>query len=258
MRASIEHLRQHAPRAGLFLDFDGTLSEIVEHPDEARPYETVTDLLAELGLRYRNVSIVSGRSADQLLAWLGPDVDIWGIHGAQRVRGGRVELSPIAAPFEELMQRVLEEARATVAATGLEGVLVEDKQVMVGLHYRAATDRGAAETTLSRIADDLARSHGLHVVGGRAALELRPPVEFSKAGVLVQVAAENDLEAALFAGDDLVDLPGFDALDRLEEAGVATLRVAVASDESPAELIERADLTVRGPGGLVELLRRLL
>lgn len=257
MSISIEALRSVADRAGLFLDFDGTLSEIVEEPDRARPFGGVAEVLTRLGARYRNVSIVSGRSAGQLLGSLGAAVDIWGVHGAERVREGRVELSPLAMPFLSTMQEALREARRRVADEALEGVIVEDKSVMVGLHYRAALDRVSAKAALEEIAADLVARHGLHVGRGRMALELRPPVEFSKGAIVLEVAKELELEAALFAGDDVVDLPGFDALDKLDRSGLRTVRVAVLSDEAPAELVERADITVAGPRGMVELLTEL-
>jgi trehalose 6-phosphate phosphatase len=60
-----------------------------------------------------------------------------------------------------------------------------------------------------------------------------------------------DLQTAAFLGDDVVDLAAFDALDALEADGVAVLRVAVSSDEAPAELLERADLVVEGVEGAV-------
>ena len=77
-------LRAHPERAGLFLDFDGTLSHIVHRPSDARPIEGVKDALDELAGHYRAVAIVSGRSATELLEWLGPGVEIWGTHGAER------------------------------------------------------------------------------------------------------------------------------------------------------------------------------
>ena len=48
-------------------------------------------------------------------------------------------------------------------------------------------------------------------------------------------------------------LDGFRALDGLD----VSVRVAVASEEGPAELRGAADLTVRGPEGLLTILRRL-
>ena len=243
-------------RAGIFLDFDGTLSEIVRVPSEARPLEGAAALLARLARRYAVVAIVSGRSAHELVEWLGPDVEIWGVHGAQRAVGGVVALSPRARPYESLMRRVHEEASARVAELGLDGAIVEDKAVMVTLHYRAAADPARAARALEELARELGGRHGLTSVPGRASYELRPPVDFTKAAVIRERSEE--LEAVAFAGDDAVDLPGFDALDELAERGVATLRIAVASDEAPPALLERADVVVDGPPGAIELLRRLL
>ncbi|MDQ3992989.1 MAG: trehalose-phosphatase, partial [Actinomycetota bacterium] len=64
---------------------------------------------------------------------------------------------------------------------------------------------------------------------------------------------ERELRRALYAGDDTTDLDAFRALCDLE-LGVA---VAVASAEMPEALAPAADLVVRGPAGVVELLRCL-
>ena len=139
---------------------------------------------------------------------------------------------------------------------GLDGVIVEDKAVMVGLHFRNASEPDRARRALDELAEDLVSRHGLTRAGGRLAFELRPPVDFTKAAVVTERSA--GLEAIAFAGDDRVDLPGFDALDELALTGVATLRVAVDSDEAPPELIERADVVVTGPAGAVAFLQKML
>jgi trehalose 6-phosphate phosphatase len=86
--------------------------------------------------------------------------------------------------------------------------------------------------------------------------ELRAPVRRDKGTVVTELA--EGLSAACFMGDDVGDLPAFDALDRLDAAGVAVLKVGVRSEEAPVELLERADVVVDGPAGVVDLLRRLL
>lgn len=254
----VEAFRASPSSAGIFSDFDGTLSHIVTLPSDARPVPGVREVLAELAARYSCVSIVSGRSAADLVEWLGPDVEIWGVHGAEHARGGRVELSARAAEFEPLMAKVIAEATEQVAATRLKGVIVEDKKVMAGLHFRAAEDVERARVVLDGIAGRLAATYGLTRAGGRLAFELRPPIEFSKAQVVRLRAREQNLGAAMFLGDDRVDLPAFDALDELGTKGVTTMRVAVASDEAPPELIERADLVLDGPPAVVEFLKQLV
>jgi trehalose 6-phosphate phosphatase len=241
--------------AALFLDFDGTLSEIVELPHHARPFSGVREVLEDLGHYLGLVAIVSGRSASQLLEWLGPGIELWGVHGAERTVDGRIELTDAAKPHAELMASVLEEARSALHQLALPGVVIEDKTIMIGLHFRAANDRGRARAALDSLAQELADRHGLLRAGGRLAFELRPPQEFSKAAVVRDRA--KGFSAAGFFGDDVVDLPGFDALDELAGTDVVTLRVAVSSSEAPEELLRRADVVVDGPQGVVGLLRRI-
>lgn len=256
----VEDFQARAHAGGILLDFDGTLSEMVDVPSQARPYPGAVDLLRRLSEAYRTVAIVSGRSAHELVRWLGSDLDIWGVHGAERSRRGEIEvtLSPIAAHFADTMTRVRDEAERRLARLDIPGALVEDKGVMVGFHYRAAGDTERAADLLSGLVAELAAEYGLWQAGGKMAFELRPPIRLSKGDVVEVLAREAELQAILFAGDDTVDLPAFDALDRLIEQGVLAIRVGVASSEAPAELIERADITVSGPSGVLELLRRLL
>jgi trehalose 6-phosphate phosphatase len=243
--------------AGLFLDFDGTLSEIAQLPGDARPLPGVAERLESLSGRLGLLAIVSGRAAGQLLDWLGPRIEIWGVHGAERTIDGTVALSERAAVYSELMEAVKAEARAELQRLDLEGTLLEDKGVMLGLHFRAASDMETARAELDRLAGELADRHGLTRAGGRLAFELRPPADFTKAAVVLDRARELGLAAAAFVGDDRIDLPGFDALDRLQEEGVHTVRIAVDSAEAPPELLERADLVVEGPRGVVRLLDQL-
>lgn len=258
MPASLDPFLDSPERSGVFLDFDGTLSEIVNAPGDARPVEGARDVLQELAARYAVVTIVSGRGARELIEWLGPEVEIWGTHGAERSLDGEAILSDRARTFEDLMSVVRTDAEEQLRGLGLEGVILEDKRVMLALHFRAARDQEAARAALDGLAEDLVARHGLRRAGGRLAFELRPPEDFSKAAVVLERAREAKLQNVMYVGDDRVDLPGFDALDKLEEEGMYAVRVAVDSPEAPPELLERADLVVGAPALVVDLLRTLL
>ena len=86
-------------------------------------------------------------------------------------------------------------------------------------------------------------------------IELHPQIDVDKGTALEMLA--DDLLAVSFIGDDQGDLPAFDALDRLANSGRYTLRGAVASNETPVELINRADIVLEGPEGVLDLLQEL-
>ncbi len=252
----MERFARRPSASGIFLDYDGTLSEIVEQADRAAPMPGAADLLKRLSERFRVVAIVSGRAVPQLIEWLGDDLEIWGVHGAQRSIGGRAEWSDLLTAHLPMMNEVLREAELAVAELR-DGSVVEDKGAVVALHYRPSKDPRSAKAALENIARDLAKRFSLLLVPGRMVIELQPPVELSKAAVVLDRVRELALEGVLFAGDDLVDLPAFDAVEQLIVSGCVGVKVAVRSPEAPPELIERADFVVDGPGGLLTLLERL-
>ena len=67
----IRRLTESPDKSGLFLDFDGTLAEIVAVPSDARPIEGLKDVLVDLSARFGVVAVVSGRSASELVERLG-------------------------------------------------------------------------------------------------------------------------------------------------------------------------------------------
>jgi trehalose 6-phosphate phosphatase len=258
MYETLRAVQRQPEDAGLFLDFDGTLSEIVPVPADARPLEGVRELLETLSRRYAVVAVVSGRSAEQLVRWLGTGVEIWGTHGAEHASGGEIEFAPEVIPYLDGMSDVRAEAQRRLRELGIEGSELEDKRAVLSLHYRRAPDRSAARAALLDLAGSLSEQGGFVVGEGRLVVEIRPPVDVSKALVVRRRALDENLRAAVFIGDDAVDLVAFDALDVLTERGLATVRVAVSSDEAPKELLERADIVVEGPAGVLRLLRELV
>jgi trehalose 6-phosphate phosphatase len=243
-------LRDEPGRSGVFCDFDGTLAEIVDDPEDSRPVEGAVEALAALAGVYARVAVISGRPARFLKSHLdGHGLLLAGLYGLEVVRDGRVEVAEDARRWESVVSEVTERAREQAP----EGVQVEAKGLSVTLHFRSAPEMADDARAL---AEAQAEESGLVVGDGRQSFELRPPVSTSKGTVLAEAAA--DLDAACFLGDDHGDLTAFDALDDLDERGARTLRVAVRSDESPAELVRRADVVVDGPSEVVAFLRALL
>jgi trehalose 6-phosphate phosphatase len=237
-------LRADPDRTALLLDFDGSLSEIVEHPDLARPVEGARDVLAGLTAEYRLVAVVSGRPTDDVARVLDvPSVRYAGHYGRL------VDQAPLSERTREGVQ---------AASTGMAGVWPEDKAESLAVHYRLAADPAAARQALVGPLDQIARDEGLELLEGKMVLELVRPDAPRKGDAVTRLVREAGAAAVMFAGDDLADLEAFDALDRLADEGVAVVKVAVRGRETPEVLLRAADVTVDGPPGLVELLRALL
>lgn len=249
-------LRRDPSTTAIVTDFDGTLSPIVEDPDAALPLPGVVDALHDLAVRYGRVAVVSGRPVaflrDRLELADRPSSPLFvsGLYGIEWLEDGEARVHETAEAFAGAVAGAAD--RAEVAAP--PGVYVERKGYSVTIHVRNAPDQLDWARSWSE-----ATSHttGLALHAGRMSFELRPPIEVDKGSVVDAVI--QGASAACFLGDDLGDLPAFDALDRLRAAaGAATVRIGVRSAEAPAELLERADLVVDGPEGSLALFRSLL
>jgi trehalose 6-phosphate phosphatase len=246
-------------RTALCLDYDGTLAPIVPDPEAARPLEGAVELLGRLAARAAAVALVSGRPAEFLAAHVGvPGVRYLGLYGLEEIRDGRLVVDPALAAAEPAVRKALAESSED-PAIGESGAYVEDKGRAVGIHLRRVADPERWAEPVAAAAGRIAAANGLEVQPGRLVWELRPAVHSDKGDAVRKVVASSGATAVLVAGDDLGDLPAFAAAaDLAGGAGVEAVRVAVASAESPAELLAKADLTVEGPEGLRALLEDLL
>lgn len=233
-------------RAGVLTDFDGTLSAVVDDPAAAAALPGTVEVLQRLTGRYAVVAVVSGRPTSFLVGRLGGGLRLSGLYGLEEVSGDDLVVAPAAAPWAPVVEGAAARARAEL------GPVVEPKGLSLTLHFRAAPDR---EGAIRRWAEAEAAGSGLVVRSAKASVELHPPVDADKGTVVEALGA--GLDAVCFLGDDVGDLPAFDALDRLAERGVHAVRVAVRSAEAPAAMLERADLVVEGPEGALRVLTRL-
>jgi len=237
MEAVLTPLAEAPDRSALIFDVDGVLAPIVARPELSEVPEATRTELARLSSRYHLVACLSGRAGEEARRLVGLDAVVYvGNHG--------LELHPEA------------ETGALAIAAFRETIdwPVEDKRLSLSLHYRESADEEAAVRELEAIAER-ARAAGLVPKWGRKVLEIRPALEADKGTAVRTLLERSGASRGLYAGDDTTDL---DAFVGLRAAGLEhAVRVAVASEEGPAELREAADLVVESPDALLGLLREL-
>jgi trehalose 6-phosphate phosphatase len=239
------------------LDFDGTLSDIVPDPEQARAHPAVVPALAALAPRVASVVVITGRPASVAVEYGGfrgvPGLEhlvVLGHYGAERwdAATGAVHTPPphpgVAAARDEL-QAVLDRFVPE------QEVWTEEKGQAFAVHTRRAPDPEGAFAALRAPLRDLATRHGLVLEPGRMVLELRPP-GMDKGVALTAYVRETGARTVVYAGDDLGDLAAYDAVGTLRGEGRAGL--LVSSGTSVPELAARADLALADPAAVAGFL----
>lgn len=202
-------------RIALFLDLDGVLAEFASTPGGVVPEARRTAVLTAVQARLKGrVAIISGRTVaeidritDHVMA------SASGVHGLERRRADGSFLRAEASASIRAVVAAFEDFART-----RPGVVVEDKLVSAGLHFRGAPDSaGEAEALAGQLVDD----YGLMPQPGHMVFELKTPGA-SKGTALTAFMAEPPFAGCVpvMLGDDQTDEDGFRAAAELGGFGV--------------------------------------
>jgi len=249
----------------LALDFDGTLSPLVEQPAAAAMDPRVPPLLAPL-MAKMPVAIVSGRGIVDLVArvpvkgllLVGNHGNEWGLEEpAAPHRAASLPLAagaPLAAAERRAwQQQVCLDWAAALAAPLAElgdGIAFEAKSVSLSIHYRLMPDPEQARRQVVKMLGELRPAP--EIIEGKFVLNLMAPGLVTKFEAIQELADRHDVGTVIFVGDDVTDERVF------ERAPAHWLTVRVWDDEAGAASQTSAARTfVHRVDGVVELLERL-
>jgi trehalose-phosphatase len=233
----------------LLLDYDGTLAPFRVNRFTARPWAGVRELLARIQRQGRTrLAVVTGRPAGEISSLLGldPALEVWGLHGAERLYpDGRRELERAPAATEQKLEELREQLRRDSL-----GGLFEDKANAVVMHWRGVSARKAKviERRTRALFEPLARMDGLGLQVFEAGLELR--VGRDKGGAVKAIVAEaGGAGPVAYLGDDFTDEAAFRAVNELGSRGLSVL---VRREKRQTD----AQVWLRPPGELKGFLER--
>lgn len=245
-------------KAVVALDFDGTLSEIVSDPEQARAHPSVVPALAALAPHLASLVVITGRPAEVAVRLGGfagvPGLDrlvVLGHYGAERwdAASGALRTPP---PHPGVAQARAELPGLIESLPPARGAWIEEKGQAVAVHTRRVADPQAAFEALRTPLADLADRSGLLLEPGRMVLELRPP-GVDKGVALVDHVHETAAETIVYAGDDLGDLPAFAAVETLRDQSRHGLLLSSGTTDVP-EVASRADIQLHGPAAVADFL----
>jgi trehalose 6-phosphate phosphatase len=197
-------------QAALFLDFDGTLVEIVERPGDVAICQRNLASLERLNTMMDGaLAIVTGRDVATVDGFLSPfRFAVSGVHGFEARRPGR-DIERITADLDALE---LVSQRLARFRDDHEGLLLEHKPASVSLHYRQRPDLGTKAQ--EAVAAAVAGEDGVKVLPGKMVFEVKAHAG-DKGSALdgFMAAAPFRGRIAVFIGDDVTDEAAFRAVN---------------------------------------------
>jgi trehalose-phosphatase len=227
MEYLFSHLEKLKNRLGdkfilLFLDYDGTLTPIVETPDKAVISQNTKDLLDELSTSLRcRVAIISGRSLSDIKGLVGlKDIIYAGNHGLE-IEGPKIKFESQLSPrLKSIIRHIYEDAVSKLSK--IKGVLIEDKGLTIGVHYRLVDKKDIQEflSIFAEITDSYIVRGKIKINSGKKVYEIRPPVMWDKGKVALWLLArqqfllERNEILPVYIGDDVTDEDAFKVLKK--------------------------------------------
>jgi trehalose 6-phosphate phosphatase len=205
--------RLNEKRPALFLDYDGTLTPIVERPEDAVLSEEMHRILSQAA-RVMPVAVISGRDLDDVRRMVGIDGIVYaGSHGFQiQGQGLELELPEGAEALDDLDEA---ERLLAPALQGIPGARLERKSFALAVHDRQVGDEDR-ERVRQAVESIHAEVPGLRLTGGKRIREFRPDIDWDKGHAIRWLLAELDLDTAdvlpIYIGDDETDEDAFRAL----------------------------------------------
>ncbi len=213
--SALKHVQEIARRSGrpaIFLDYDGTLTPIVSHPEKALLSDSMRQALQSLVMQ-APVAILSGRDLDDIRQRVNIGAIVYaGSHGFDIAgpRGLRKEMATELLPRLDMIEKQLGKQLA-----GIPGARVERKRFSIAAHYRNVNESDVPK--VERAVSEVARGHReLRKMDGKKVYELLPDIDWNKGKAVLWLLETLGLERAkvrpIYIGDDRTDEDAFRAL----------------------------------------------
>jgi trehalose 6-phosphate phosphatase len=235
--------RLEGRRLLLFLDFDGTLTPIVERSCLAQLAPETRELLDSLSRTERlSLAVISGRALADVQARVGiPTLIYAGNHGLEIGGVGFHFIEPIAAARRDELLWLSDGLAAELRDT--PGVEVEFKGLTSTVHFRR-TPANQASRIPGIVKAAIRGREGLFVLSpGKKSVEIRPRVNWHKGRAAAWICAKlNNGALPIYIGDDVTDEDAFLALSegitvKVGEGTDTAARYHLASPDQVAEFL---------------------
>ncbi|XP_057454801.1 probable trehalose-phosphate phosphatase 7 [Lotus japonicus] len=256
----------------VFLDYDGTLSPIVDDPDQAYMSDAMRAAVREIASCFPT-AIVSGRRRNKVYEFVKlRNVYYAGSHGmdistplgsakyddqkhhtkAIGEKGDQVVLFHPAKEFLPTIQEIIQLLKENT--TRIKGSMVEDNMFCISVHYRRVKNEEDVGV-LREIVESVMKDYpNFHISRGRKVMEIRPNVNWDKGHALMYLLDTLGFESfndvlPIYLGDDKTDEDAFKVIRHIGR-GFPIIVSSIAKET-------KASYSLRDPADVMTFLIRL-
>jgi len=199
-----------------FLDYDGTLTPIVQHPEDAVISDEMRDTLSDLAGCF-TVAVVTGRDKEDVRDFIRLDNLIYsGSHGY--VTSGPEGLYMEHEESEKIIQTMdkVEHDLHDLLDGQAAGVQIDRKRYAIAVHYRNAEEKDVP-FVFEVVEKMLEKYQNLKSGEGKMVVEIKPDIDWHKGKAVLWIyealgLAKKPDHIPVFIGDDVTDEDAFKAL----------------------------------------------
>jgi trehalose 6-phosphate phosphatase len=253
---TLKKLIQRKP-FGLITDMDGTISPIPhDFLRKTIPPPTLPQL-TELVSRVDVLAIVSGRTSEGIKNLVNIEgIKYIGHYGMEQWDNDRAILHPDTGVYVPVMRTIAKELEALRT---IQGILIQDKGATISVHYHLCLQPEAAKQQILDLLTKLPQIKNMLIMDEKTNIGIVPRVDINKGTAVTTLIRQYDLEAAIYLGDDIGDLPAFRAVRRAKsKKGFDGLAILVTGTETSHSLMDEVDFTLDGVAETETLLNWLV
>ncbi|XP_051117919.1 probable trehalose-phosphate phosphatase E isoform X2 [Andrographis paniculata] len=245
----------------MFLDYDGTLSPIVDDPEKAFLSDSMRTTVRKLA-KYFPTAIVSGRCRDKVYSFVRlSELYYAGSHGmdikapSKGSKYNKEDGGVLFQPATEYLPMIDEVYKALLEVTkGTSGAKVENNKFCLSVHFRCVDEKKWSELA-QQVGSVLEGYPALRLTQGRKVLEIRPNIKWDKGKALeflLQSMGYTNCANVfpIYIGDDRTDEDAFKVL-REKDQGLGILVSKIPKDTN-------ASYSLQEPSEVMTFLRGLI
>jgi trehalose 6-phosphate phosphatase len=217
--AVLKHLIENR-HVCLFLDYDGTLTPIVQKPEYAvLPAET-RGLLKTLSKNDRcDLTVISGRALTDIKKKVGlKNITYIGNHGMEIEGPDLNSRFPLPPGYKNDLKQLY--AILHQSLLGIDGVIIEDKGCSLSIHYRLVDPKifPLMKRNFEEAVSTYVQKKRITVRDGKMVFEVRSPLDWDKGKAVLWLlekkctSRQTETTLPIYIGDDLTDEDAFAAL----------------------------------------------